>query len=200
MSAYSILHRNWHVASERRDPSRLLANARAVVALAWAAALIIAIGGNEPAKTADSSAGVAALIASYPLIDVVASIAGASFERSSRNILWINAAISAAGVIAIAVTAFSSDAQATMISFGAWAAVSGAILFGTAIYRRRSTGGQQLPLIVSGGLSTIAGLGFIAISGSHNAHLVNLAGYMAFGALLYLLWAFRGRGHRPSGR
>ena len=161
MSAYSILHRDWHVASQRRDPSRLIANARAVIALAWAAALIIAIGGNEPAKTADISAGVAALIASYPLIDVVASIIGASFERSSRNVLWINAAISAAAVIAIAVTAFGSDARATMISFGAWAAVSCAVLFGTAIYRRRSTGGQ-LPLIVSGGLSSIAGLGFIA--------------------------------------
>jgi hypothetical protein len=199
MSADSILHRDWHVASRPRDPSRLIANVRAVIALAWAAALIIAIGGNEPAKTADISAGVAALIASYPLIDVVASIAGASFERSSRNVLWINAAISTAAAIAIAVTAFGSDARATMISFGAWAAVSGAILLGTAIHRRRSTGGQ-LPLILSGGLSSIAGLGFIAISGSHNAHLANLAGYMAFGAVFYLLSAFLGRGHTPSGR
>jgi hypothetical protein len=199
MSADSILHRDWHVASPPRDPSRLIANARAVVALAWAAALIIAIGGNEPARNVDISAGVAVLIASYPLIDVVASIIGASFERSSRSVLWINAAISAAAIIAIAVTAFGSDAHATMISFGSWAAVSGAILFGTAIFRRRSSGGQ-LPLTVSGGLSTIAGLGFIAISGSHNARLVILAGYLAFGALLYLLWAFRGRGHEPSGR
>ena len=55
--------------------------------------------------------------------------------------------------------------------------------------------GGQLPMIVSGGLSTIAGLGFIAQSGGNDAHLTYIAGYMALGALLYLLWALRQRTH-----
>ena len=48
-------------------------------------------------------------------------------------------------------------------------------------------------MIVSGGLSTIAGVGFIASAGNDDPHLAILGGYMAMGALLYLLWAFRSR-------
>ena len=93
------------------------------------------------------------LLASYPLIDVVASIAGARYEGASGNVLRVNAAVSTAAVVAIAVTGFGSDAGATLASFGAWAAISGAIQLGGAIHARRSRGGQ-LPMIVSGGLST----------------------------------------------
>ena len=54
-------------------------------------------------------------------------------------------------------------------------------------------------MIVSGGLSTIAGLGFIAQSGGNDAHVTYIAGYMALGALFYLLSAQRGRPHpRPA--
>jgi hypothetical protein len=48
-------------------------------------------------------------------------------------------------------------------------------------------------MIVSGGLSTIAGISFLAASGMDDAHLATVGGYMALGALLYLLWAHRGR-------
>jgi hypothetical protein len=54
-------------------------------------------------------------------------------------------------------------------------------------------------MIVSGGLSTIAGLGFIAQSGGNDAHLSYVGGYMALGALLYLVWAVCGRAQpRPA--
>jgi uncharacterized membrane protein HdeD (DUF308 family) len=122
-----------------------------------------------------------------------------SSGRPSPTGLRVNAGISAAAVVAIAATAFGSDAGATMKSFGAWAIVSGVVLLGMAIRRRRSTGGQ-LPLIVSGGLSSIAGLSFILQSGGHNAHLTSIGGYMAFGALLYLLWAFRSQRQMASKR
>jgi len=46
-------------------------------------------------------------------------------------------------------------------------------------------------MIVSGALSTIAGISFLAASGNDEAHLATLAGYMALGALLFLLWASR---------
>jgi hypothetical protein len=68
--------------------------------------------------------------------------------------------------------------------------VSGAIQFAVAVHLRR-TEGRQLPMIVSGGLSTIAGLGFLASSGMDDAHLAGVGGYMALGAVLYLLSAHR---------
>ena len=194
MSASSAIPHDSRGASRPLDQLRRIANIRAVLALAWAAALIIAVGSDVPTTASDLAAGVAALLASYPLIDVVASIAGARHDRASRNLLRVNAAISTAAVVAIAVTGFGSDAGATLASFGAWAAISGAIQLGVAIHRRRSRGGQ-LPMIVSGGLSTIAGLGFIAQSGGNDAHLTYIAGYMALGALLYLLSAQRRRAH-----
>jgi uncharacterized membrane protein HdeD (DUF308 family) len=87
---------------------------------------------------------------------------------------------------------------ATLASFGAWAAISGAIQLGVAIHGRRSRGGQ-LPMIVSGALSTIAGFGFIAQSGGNDAHLTYIGGYMAFGALLHFVSALRERPHsRPA--
>jgi uncharacterized membrane protein HdeD (DUF308 family) len=173
-----------------RDSSRPIAIVRAVLALVWAAALVIAVGDQVPSTSSDVPVAAAALLASYPAIDVVASIAGALTTKASARVLAINAAISALAIAAIAATAFGSDAGATLVAFGAWAAVSGAIQLGVAVHRRR-TQGRQLPMIVSGGLSTIAGIGFIASSGNDDAHLAALGGYMALGALLYLLWAYR---------
>jgi uncharacterized membrane protein HdeD (DUF308 family) len=196
MSAYSAIPNDSHSASRPLDQSRRIANIRAVLALAWAAAVIIAVGSDVPTTASDLAAGVAALLASYPLIDAVASIATARHDATTRNVLRVNAAISTAAVVAIAVTGFGSDAGATLASFGAWAAISGAIQFGVAIHGRRSRGGQ-LPMIVSGGLSTIAGLSFIAQSGGNDAHLTYIGGYMALGALLYLIWTLRGRA-RPT--
>lgn len=192
MSSVSTTPRDAHRASRPLDQTRRIANAQAVLALAWAAAIIIAVGGDDPTTTSDLATGVAALLASYPLIDVIASIAGARYGGRSQNILRINAALSTAAAVAIAVTAFGADAGATLASFGAWAAISGAIQLGVAIHARRSQDGQ-LPMIVSGGVSTIAGLSFIARSGANDAHLNYIGGYMILGALLYLVWALRRR-------
>ena len=48
-------------------------------------------------------------------------------------------------------------------------------------------------MIVSGAISTAAGLSFVAGSSQDVAHLTNLAGYAGFGAVLYLIWAARAR-------
>jgi hypothetical protein len=165
---------------------------RAVLALLWAAGLVIAVGDKIPSTGSDVPIAAAALLASYPAIDVIASIAAALGTGTSGRVLRINAAISALAVAAIGATAFGADAGATLTVFGAWAAVSGAIQLGIAIHRRR-TEAHQLPMIVSGGLSTLAGLSFLAASGNDDAHLAALAGYMALGALLYLLDAYRSR-------
>jgi uncharacterized membrane protein HdeD (DUF308 family) len=175
-----------------RDVPRRIAIARGVLALVWAAALVIAVGDHVPSTDSDVPIAAAALLASYPAIDVVASIAAALGADAAGRVLCINAAISALAIAAIGATAFGADAGATLAAFGAWAAVSGAIQLAVALHRRR-TEGRQLPMIVSGGLSTIAGVGFLAASGMDDAQLASVGGYMALGALLHLLWAHRSR-------
>jgi len=173
--------------SLRAVPQRIVV-VRALLALVWAAAVVIAVGDHVPTTDTDLPTTAALFLASYPLIDVIASLLASAF--ADTRVLRINAAISALATVGIAIVAFGSDAGATLVAFGAWAAVSGAIQLGIAIHRRR-TEGRQLPMIVSGGLSTVAGLSFIAASGDDEAHLATLGGYMAVGALLYLLGARR---------
>jgi hypothetical protein len=176
----------------RGVPHRI-AVVRAVLALAWAAALLIVVAGDEvPSTSSDVPIAAAALLATYPAIDVIASIAAALSADASGRLLRINVALSALAVVAIGAAAFGADAGATLVAFGAWAAVSGAIQFGVAVRRRRAER-RQLPMIVSGGLSTIAGISFLAASGMDDAQLATVSGYMALGALLYLLWAHRNR-------
>ena len=175
-------------ASRRAIPRRITV-VRASLALVWAAAVAIAVKDKAPTTDTELPAAAAAVLASYPLIDVIASLLGSAFANT--RVLRVNAAVGALAVVGIAISAFGSDAGATLVAFGVWAAVSGAIQLGMAIHRRR-THRRQLPMIVSGGLSTVAGLSFIAASGNEEAHLATLAGYMALGALLFLLWASAG--------
>ena len=183
-------------ASTRGTPQRI-AIVRATFALLWAAALVIVVGDKVPTTASDVPTGGALLLASYPLIDAIASLAGSAFADS--RVLRANAAISTVAAVAIGIAAFGSDAGSTLAAFGAWAVVSGAIQLAIAIHRRRAEG-RQLPMIVSGGLSTIAGLSFLAASGNDKAHLATLAGYMALGALLFLLWARRGQPDSATAR
>lgn len=182
--------------SLRVVPQRI-AVVRAVLALVWAAAVVLAIGDDVPTTHTGLPTTAALFLASYPLIDVVASLLGSTF--ADARVLRINAAVSVLAVVWIAIAAFGSDAGATLVAFGAWAAVSGAVQLGIAIHHRRAQG-RQLPMIVSGAVSTIAGVTFIAASGDDKAHLATLAGYMAVGALLFLLWARRSQADPQAAR
>jgi hypothetical protein len=167
---------------------RRIARLRAGVALLWAVVLAIA------ARDADLelSTGLALLVTAYPVIDVAASLAEASEGGEPAGRLRINAAVSGLAVVGLAGAAFGSDISAVLAVFGAWAVVSGLIQLGNAIERRRA-GGREIPMLVSGGLSALAGLSFIASSGSDDPSLGVLAGYAAFGAVLFLVWARGGR-------
>jgi uncharacterized membrane protein HdeD (DUF308 family) len=191
MSVFHATDRAAPDAPRAWDSPQRIAVGRAVLALIWAAALVIVVGGDHvPTTGSDLPIAAAALLASYPAIDVVASIASARGSEASARVLRVNAAISTLAVAAVGATAFGSDAGATLAAFGAWAAVSGAIQLGVAIHRRRAEG-RQLPMIVSGGLSTIAGIRFLTASGMHDAHVSQVGVYMALGALLFLLFAYR---------
>lgn len=157
-------------ATQPRDAARQIALVRAVVALLWAAALALVAGdaGSE------LPAGVAALVAAYPLIDVAASL------RGGGALLRVNAAIGLLATAGLAAAAFGSSTDTTLAVFGAWAVVSGAIQL--ALSRR------ALPMVASGAISMLAGLWFIA---SSDAPVTSLAGYAAFGAVFYLVWVWR---------
>lgn len=86
---------------------------------------MIAVGNKVPHTASDVPASVALLLASYPLIDVVASVLSSTY--GDARLLRINAGISSLSAIGVAVIAFGSDAAATLVAFGAWASVSGAI-------------------------------------------------------------------------
>lgn len=159
--------------------------ARAVLALIWAAAVVVAIGDRVPTTYAEIPIAPAALLTAYPLIDVVASLAGAH-RQPEPTPLRVNAAISTLAAVGVGATAFGADAGATLIAFGVWAALSGAIQFVLAL-----RGTRQVPMLISGGLSTLAGISFFSAAGMHDAHLAVLGGYMAVGAVLYLVSARR---------
>ena len=190
MSAFPAAEPRAPDASRSRESPRRIEIVRAVLALVWAAALVIAVGDEVPSTSSDVPIAAAALLASYPAIDVVASLVGARGAGASARVLEVNAAIGILAVVAIGVTAFGADAGAALAAFGAWAAVSGAIQFAVAVRLRRTQRGQ-LPMLISGGVSTIAGLAFLASSGMDDAHLAGAGGYMALGALLFLLSAYR---------
>lgn len=162
----------------------LLTVSRAVAALLWAVALVLAVGDRIPTTASEVPVAAALLLSAYPLIDAAASFAAAR---------WLNGAISTAAAAGLAVATFAGDAGATLVVFGAWAVVSGAIQLAGALHPR------QWPMIISGGLSTLAGLSFVAAAGQEDANLAMLAGYAAVGAVLYLVWTVRARGVLAAG-
>lgn len=170
----------------------LLAVGRAILAIVWAAALVVAVGDRIPTTASDVPVAAALLLSAYPLIDAVSSFV----ERR-----WINGAISTAAAIALAVATFGADAGAALAVFGVWATVSGAIQLRGALSPR------QWPMIISGGLSTLAGLSFVAASTQDDAQVAQLGGYAVVGAILYLVSTYRSRhahaggdrGRRPGG-
>jgi hypothetical protein len=174
-----------HLSSQR------IVIARAVLALIWAAAVIVAIGDRVPTTDAEIPVAAAALLAAYPLIDVVASLASAHRQPDATP-LRINATISTLAAVGVGAAAFGADAAATLTAFGVWAVVSGAIQFVLAL-----RGNRQVPMLISGGLSTLAGISFFSAAGVHDAHLAVLGGYMAVGAVLYLVSTRRRRATEP---
>jgi len=170
-----------------------IAVVRAAIALVWAAALAVAVGDDVPTTASDVTTAVAVLLSAYPLVDVGSSLVEASARTGrSANVLKINAAVSAVAAIGLTVATFAGDAGAALAVFGAWAIVSGVMQLSRAL-RQRRTGNRQWPMIVSGALSSVAGLTFVAASSRQDADLSVLAGYAAFGAVLYLVWAVRAR-------
>ena len=151
---------------------------RFVFAAAWA--------GTFAATGSKIDAGSVTLLILYPAFDVAAAIFDA---RSTRDrALYVNIAISTVAAIGLAAAA-AGDIAAVLRTFGAWAIVAGLVQLFVALKRRRSLGGQWA-MVLSGGISVIAGAGFLGYA-SRATSMKVLAGYAALGGLFFLISAVR---------
>ncbi|MFF5289214.1 hypothetical protein [Paractinoplanes globisporus] len=130
------------------------------------------------------------LLVLYPLFDAAAAIVDSRSSGSTGPArgLYVNIAISSLAAVGVAV-ACSDGIPAVLRVWGAWAIVSGLVQLIVGANRRRM--GGQWPMIVSGGISTLAGTSFILQASGDGASLSNLAGYALLGGIFFLVSALR---------
>lgn len=156
--------------------SRLYA-ARFVFALVWAALIL--------AFASEINPFVGTLLVLYPVYDIVAIAADArlSGRAKSRSALHVNLVVSAAAAIGLAIAA-TSGIPAVLRVFGAWAVVAGIAQLVVG-FRRRAMGGQ-LPMVLSGAISVLAGGSFVAMASGDAPSLSAVGGYALLGGLFFL--------------
>lgn len=155
---------------------------RFVFAAIWAA-LLLSLG-------SDLKPATKILLFLYPAFDVAAAVFDAKTSRATRSVkgLSVNMAVSAAAAVGLVVAATSGTADVLRV-WGAWAIASGLVQLVVALLRR-SMGGQWA-MILSGGLSVLAGASFLANSAKTDPSLKVLAGYAALGGIFFLVSALR---------
>lgn len=173
------------VASTRSGLSSLY-SIRIAFSVIW---VILILATCRSLRSADApSVAAAVLLVAYPLWDAIATVLELRITGSNGSLDRVrvgNIALSAVAALAMIVAVFSTI-KATLIAFGVWAFVSGALQLTLAI-RRRSTIGAQWPMMFSSGISVLAGIDFAATSGSSSSGLPSIAGYAAFGAFWFLI-------------
>jgi uncharacterized membrane protein HdeD (DUF308 family) len=154
---------------------------RGIVALLWA---IVFATASDSLTTA-----VGVLLVLYPAIDVVASLLDARTQPRgpARSLLLGNAAVSALAGVALALAATGEIADVLTV-FGAWATVTGLAQVVVA-RRRRAQLGAQWPMLLAGGLSTLAGIFYIGTAAWGEPTLDPLAIYAAGGGAWFVLQA-----------
>ncbi|GAA0953644.1 hypothetical protein GCM10009554_58290 [Kribbella koreensis] len=128
-----------------------------------------------------------ALIVIYPLFDVAAAVVDIRTTGPARG-LYINIAISLLAAIGLAIAGISG-VPAVLRVWGAWAVVSGLIQLIVGAGRRKL--GGQWPMMLSGGISILAGLSFVAGASADDPKLTNIAGYAVLGGIFFLVSAIR---------
>ncbi|MEU4093247.1 DUF308 domain-containing protein [Streptomyces sp. NPDC026673] len=158
---------------------------RVVFSLIWVALLVTT---SASLVSADQPTVIAAvLLVVYPLWDVIATL----LERrlagtgSANRVSTVNVGLGLTTTAAMVIAVFSTIGTSLLV-FGVWALLSGAIQLVVAI-RRRRTVGAQWPMVISGGQSVLAGATIAATSASTTSSLSTIAGYSAFGAFWFLV-------------
>jgi uncharacterized membrane protein HdeD (DUF308 family) len=113
-------------------------------------------------------------------------------------LLVVNMALSLAAAIGL-VFAVMAGTSSVLLVWGLWAITAGAVQLIVAI-RRRALGGQ-LPMMLSGGISVLAGLGFTAQARGGAMSVTGIAGYATLGGIFFVISALRlQRATRPAAR
>ncbi|MFF4041269.1 hypothetical protein [Streptomyces sp. NPDC001816] len=155
---------------------------RFVFATVWAALLLVS--GSE------LTVGAKLLLFLYPAFDVAAAVVDARSARAAGPVkgLYANMAASVLAATGVAVASTSGVADVLRV-WGAWAVVSGLIQLLVGIARRPM--GGQWAMILSGGISVLAGATFIRSATQDNPSLTTLAGYATLGGIFFLVSAIR---------
>jgi uncharacterized membrane protein HdeD (DUF308 family) len=156
---------------------------RFAFAIIWAILLFVTT------KSGISPVGVALLVL-YPLFDVAAAIVDARSSHTDGSVrgLYVNIAISLLAAVGLAI-ACASGVPAVLRVWGAWAIVAGLVQLIVAVVRRKM--GGQWPMILSGGISVLAGVSFIVGAAAPNPALTMVAGYAVLGGIFFLVSAIR---------
>lgn len=172
---------------------RNLYYARFGFAVVWAGLMMLTASKLTPVSMV--------LLVIYPLFDVAAAVIDfrSSGATRPRVPLYINMALSLFAAVGLAV-AVTSGIPSVLRVWGAWAITAGVVQLIVAILRYRL--GGQWAMILSGGISAVAGTTFILQAAGANASLTNVAGYATLGGVFFLISAIRLRvlGLRRDGR
>ncbi|MGW5573400.1 DUF308 domain-containing protein [Nocardia thailandica] len=182
--------------SERSAVIRLSLG-RGVLAIGWAAAFAVV------SDTLDGAA--VALLVAYPLIDAVSSLIDhrGMPDGPERRVTALNGALSAVVAAALGFAGAAGGAGTVLGVFGAWAVVSGAAQLAVGLRRRGPVFGRQWPTLISGGLSFLVGLTYLAQATSDSPSLHVLSVYATGGGVFFiaqaalLAWTSRRVGETP---
>ncbi|MET0929649.1 MAG: hypothetical protein ABWX74_09025 [Aeromicrobium sp.] len=155
---------------------------RFAFAIVWAA--LILITGSDLGPVSGS------LLVLYPVFDVAAAVVDLRSSRRTRSALGLHAniALSAATAIGL-IIAVNSDVATVLRVWGAWAITAGAVQLFVALSRRGL--GGQLPMILSGGISVLAGGAFVSMASADDPTVSSLGGYAVLGGIFFLISALR---------
>ncbi|MCG8916393.1 hypothetical protein L6E12_11390 [Actinokineospora sp. PR83] len=161
---------------------RNLYYARFGFAVVWAALVALTASALTPLSTA--------LLVVYPLFDVAAAVVDfrSSGTARPRAPLYATMALSLLAAIGLAV-AVTSGIPDVLRVWGAWAITAGVVQLIVAVLRRGL--GGQWAMILSGGISAVAGTSFILQAAGADASLTTLAGYATLGGVFFLVSAIR---------
>jgi hypothetical protein len=132
--------------------------------------------------------GTVVLLVVYPLFDLAAAVVDwrSSGTARAKAPLYVNMGLSLLAAIGLAV---ASDIPGVLRVWGVWAITAGIVQLIVAILRYRL--GGQWAMILSGGISVLAGAAFIGMAGGSNASLTSVAGYAILGGIFFLTSAIR---------
>jgi hypothetical protein len=169
-------------AADSTKSLRTLYYVRFAFAIVWAVLMMAVAKKINP--------GATALLVIYPLFDVAAAVIDFRSSGTTRPKapLYVNMALSLLTAVGLAVAA-GSGIPSVLRVWGAWAITAGIVQLVVAILRYRL--GGQWPMILSGGISVLAGGSFIVMAGGAKPSLTSVAGYAILGGIFFLISAIR---------